>query len=63
MLMLWRATAPAAAAWLVCLGALAPTLVIVRIAPLSLLWAALAIRSAVRRSDALRSQRAPVTST
>ena len=57
MFLLWRGTAPVAAAWLVALGALAPTLLIARIAPLSLLWAALAARSAVRRSDALRTQR------
>ena len=57
ILFLWRGTAPAVAAWLVCLGALAPTLVIARSAPLSLLWAVLAMRSAVRRADALRSER------
>jgi hypothetical protein len=62
MLGLWRGAAPVAGAWLVCLGALAPTLLIARIAPLSLLWAALAMRSAVRRSDALRAQRPRVAS-
>jgi hypothetical protein len=62
VVMLWRGTAPVAAAWLVCLGALAPTLLIARIAPLSLVWAALAARSAVRRSDALRARHARVAS-
>ena len=57
MVFLWRGTAPVAAAWLVCVGALAPTLMLARSVPLSLLWAALAMRSAVRRSDALRAQR------
>jgi hypothetical protein len=60
MVLLWRGTAPLAAAWIVCLGALGPTLLIARSAPLSLLWAALAMRSAVRRSDALRAQRSQV---
>jgi hypothetical protein len=54
---LWRGSAPLAAAWLVCLGALAPTLLIARSAPLSILWAALAMHSAVRRSDVLRLAR------
>ena len=63
MVMLWRGTAPASAAWLVCLGVLAPTLLIARIAPLSLLWAALAMRSAVRRSDALRARHRRIAST
>jgi hypothetical protein len=57
MLLLWRGTAPAAGAWLVCLGAAAPVLLIARGAPLSLLWAVLAMGSATRRSDALRAQR------
>lgn len=55
-MLLWRETAPVAAAWLVCLGALAPLALIARGAPLSLLWAALAMRSAVRRCDALRAK-------
>lgn len=59
MVFLWRGTAPVAAAWLVCLGALAPALLIARNVPLSLLWAALATRSAVRRSDTLRQRVAP----
>jgi hypothetical protein len=57
MVLLWRGVAPVAGAWLVCLGALAPTFLIARSAPLSLLFAALAMRSAVRRSDALRARR------
>jgi hypothetical protein len=57
MLLLWRGTAPPAAAWLVCAGALAPTLMLFRHVPASLLWAALAALSAVRRSDALRRLR------
>ncbi|MDX6538583.1 MAG: hypothetical protein QOI71_193 [Gaiellales bacterium] len=52
---LWRGTAPVAAAWLVCLGALAPLPVIMPSAPLSLLWAALAMRAATRRCEALRA--------
>jgi hypothetical protein len=63
MLFLWRGSTPVAAAWLICIGALAPTLLIARGAPLSLLWAALAMRSAVRRSDVLRAQRREVAST
>lgn len=51
-----RAAAPMAAAWLICLGALAPLALIARSAPLSLLWAALDMRSAVRRCDALRAK-------
>jgi hypothetical protein len=53
---LWRGTAPVAAAWLVYLGALAPLPLIVPTAPFSLLWAALAMRSAARRSEALRAE-------
>jgi hypothetical protein len=52
---LWRGTAPVAAAWLVCIGALAPLPLIVSAAPLSLMWALLAMRSAVNRSEALRA--------
>ena len=62
MVLLWRGVAPVAAAWLVCLGALAPTFLIARTAPLSLLWAALAMRSAVRRSDAVRARRRRIAS-
>ena len=53
---LWRGTAPVAAAWLVCLGAVAPLPLIMPSAPLSLLWSALAVRSATRRSEALRAK-------
>lgn len=58
MIFLWRGTAPVAAAWILCLGALAPTLLIARAAPLQLVWAVLAMRSAVRRSDAVRDAQA-----
>jgi hypothetical protein len=50
------------AAWLVCLGTLMPTLLIARSAPLAIVWAALAMRSAVRRSDTLRANRRRVAS-
>ena len=56
---LWRGSRRVAAAWLVCLGALVPALVIAHSAPLALLWAMLAGRSAVRRSDALRAGHGP----
>jgi hypothetical protein len=59
MALLWRATLPVTAAWLVCVGALAPALLLARSVPLLLLWAGLAARSAVRRSDALRADRPP----
>jgi hypothetical protein len=55
MVLLWRAVAPVPAAWIVCLGALAPVLLIARSAPLSIVWAALAMRAAVRRSDVVRA--------
>ena len=57
MMLLWRGTAPVAAAWILCLGALAPTLLIARSAPLSIVWAALAMRSAVCRSDVRLAKR------
>jgi membrane protein implicated in regulation of membrane protease activity len=60
MVCLWRGTAPVAAAWILCLGALAPTLLIARSAPLAIVWAVLAMRSAVRRSDVLRAGRGRV---
>jgi hypothetical protein len=60
MVCLWRGTAPVAAAWILCLGALAPTLLIARSAPLAIVWAVLAMRSAVRRSDVLRADRGRV---
>lgn len=53
---LWRGTAPTAAAWLVCLGAVIPLPMLLPSAPFSLLWAALAMRSAARRSEALRAK-------
>lgn len=57
---LWRGTATVAAAWLVCAGALVPACLIASSAPLALLWALLAMRSALRRADALRAQGRPV---
>jgi hypothetical protein len=57
LIFLWRGTAIAGAAWLVSLGALLPTLLIARSAPLALVWAFLAMRAAVRRADALRAER------
>jgi hypothetical protein len=57
MVLLWRGIAPVTGAWLVGLGALGPTFLIARIAPLSLLMAILALRSAVRRVEELREER------
>jgi hypothetical protein len=63
MTLLWRGSVPVGAAWILSHGALAPTLLIARSAPLSILWAALAMRSAVRRSDAIRADRPQPAST
>lgn len=57
---LGRGAVPVAAAWIVCLGAVAPLPLIARDVPLSLLWAVLAVRSATRRSDALHAQHGAV---
>jgi hypothetical protein len=54
--LLWRGTTPVTGAWLVCLGAVAPLPLIAPSAPLSLLWAALAMRSATRRSEDMRAK-------
>ena len=56
MVLLGRGAAPVAAAWIVCLGAVAPLPLIAPSVPLSLVWAALAMRSATRRSDAVRAR-------
>jgi hypothetical protein len=60
IVLLWRGSMPTFAAWLICVGGLAPTLMLVRSVPLSLLWAVLAMRAAVRRSEALRAEQRQV---